>query len=120
VAEQFRTIDEYIAATSEDVQAILEEIRKRIRAAVPDPGEKISYQMPTITMDGLSLVYFAAWKNHIGMYPIPRADEALEREIAPYRAVKDTVRFPYAKPIPYDLIQRLAALLVHRRLSGRD
>ena len=84
---------------------------------VPDAGETISYQMPTVTMDGKYLVYFAAWKQHIGMYPIPVAGEALENRIAPYRGAKDAVKFLYKKPIPYDLIEQIADLLVSRRLE---
>ena len=66
--------------------------------------------MPTITLDGHSSVYFAAWKHHIGVYPIPRADEALEKDLAPYRSTKDTVRLPLDQPIPYDLVERVVAL----------
>ena len=73
--------------------------------------------MPTITLNGESLVYFAAWKHHIGLYPIPPADGALERELAPYRAAKDTVRLPLRQPIPYDLIERVTALLVKNRVD---
>jgi len=66
-----------------------------------------------------SLVSFAGWKHHIGLYPIPRADDALEQELAPYRATKDTLRLPLSKPIPYDLIERLVAFLVTRRLADK-
>jgi uncharacterized protein YdhG (YjbR/CyaY superfamily) len=115
VASQFTTIDEYIGSFPEDVRIILEEVRRRIRNAAPAAGETISYQMPTITLDGRSLVYFAAWKHHIAVYPIPNADEAFEQEIAPYRAARGTLRLPLGKPIPYDLIERLVALLVEQR-----
>jgi uncharacterized protein YdhG (YjbR/CyaY superfamily) len=64
-------------------------------------------------------VYFAAWKHHIAVYPLPEVDEALDQELAPYRAAKGTARFPLSKPIPYDLIERLAALLVAQRAGGR-
>lgn len=120
MAAKFASIDDYIGSFPDDVQVILEEVRATIRASVPDPGEKISYQMPTITLDGQSLVYFAGWKHHIGLYPIPRADDALEAELAPYRGAKDTVRFPLREPMPYDLIARLAALLVTRRRASGE
>ena len=71
--------------------------------------------MPTVTLDGVPLMYFAAWKRHIGVYPVPPAQGALERELAPYRAAKDTVRFPLSRPVPYELIERLAAFLAERR-----
>jgi uncharacterized protein YdhG (YjbR/CyaY superfamily) len=114
----FSTVDEYIATFPADVQAILQQVRQTIRAAVPEPGEKISYQIPTITMDGQALLYFSGWKQHISVYPIPDGDEALAAEIAPYRSGKGTLKFPLNKPIPYDLIARLAQAFVTTRTSG--
>ncbi|MET0863729.1 MAG: DUF1801 domain-containing protein [Nakamurella sp.] len=111
-------VDDYIAGYPEDVQAILRRIRQIFAERVPDAGEKISYQMPSVTMDGNYLVYYAAWKQHIGMYPIPVADETLESRIGPYRTAKDAVKFVYRKPIPYDLIEQIADLLVRRRLDS--
>jgi uncharacterized protein YdhG (YjbR/CyaY superfamily) len=118
MAESFATVDEYISSRPEGVQSIIQDVRRTLRKAIPGAGEKISYQMPTITLDGSSLLYFAAWKHHIGFYPIPTADEALEQELAPYRSGRDTVRFPLRQPMPHDLIERLAALLVQRRKEG--
>lgn len=118
MAGKFATIDEYIDSLPDEVQAIAQEVRRTIRAAVPEPGETISYQMPTITLDGESLAYFAVWKNHVGLYPpVPTEDEALEREVAPYRGPKGNFRFPLSAPIPYDLIRRLTAILVRERLA---
>jgi uncharacterized protein YdhG (YjbR/CyaY superfamily) len=111
VAERFATIDQYIGSFPEDVQVILEEVRRRIRDVVPEAGETISYRIPTMTLNGRHLVYFAAWKNHISVYPVPAVDESFEQELAPYRAGRGTVRFPLDKPIPYGLIERLSALL---------
>jgi uncharacterized protein YdhG (YjbR/CyaY superfamily) len=118
MAEKFKTIDDYISSLPEDVQIIVEEIRRTIHNAAPAAEETISYQMPTFTLNGENLVHFAAWKHHIGLYPIPEADEPLERELAPYRATKDTVRLPLEQPIPYGLIERLVTLLVTRRLDS--
>jgi len=115
MAAQITTVDEYIASCRDDVQEILGEIRRRLRGAVPDAGETISYGIPTMTLHGKHLVYFGAWKHHIAVYPVPAADQALEQEIAPYRAGKGTLRFPLRKPIPYDLIERLAALFAEQR-----
>jgi uncharacterized protein YdhG (YjbR/CyaY superfamily) len=115
MAAQITTVDEYIASCRDDVQEILGEIRRRLRGAVPDAGETISYGIPTMTLHGKRLVYFGTWKHHIAVYPVPAADQALEQEIAPYRAGKGTLRFPLRKPIPYDLIERLAALLAEQR-----
>lgn len=115
MAAKFATVDEYVAAQPDDVQQILNEIRRTIRGVVPDYGERISYQMPTATQAGHDVVYFAAWKRHIGMYPVPEGDASLEQDLAPYRAVTSTVRFPYTGPIPYGLIGRMVALLVAQR-----
>jgi len=118
MADQFATVDDYIGSFPEDVQIILEKVRRTIRNVVPTGEETVSYQIPTITLNGKYLVYFAAWERHISIYPLPAADEALERDLAPYRAGKGTARFPLRKPIPYDLIERLVALLVRQRVDS--
>ena len=121
MAGKFTTIDEYISALPDDVAEIIEDVRQAIRKAVPDAGERISYQMPTVTLDGTSLVHFAAWKHHVAIYPpIPTAEEPLEQELAPYRDAKGTVKFSLSEPIPYDVIERLVTFLVRRRLDGVD
>ena len=108
------SIDDYVAGFPVDVRAILQEIRRVAHAAVPGMEETIKYQMPTLTLDGTSLVHFAGWKHHVSLYPEPAADEALERELDPYRAGRGTLKFPLDQPIPYALIgrvvQQLAAL----------
>ena len=113
--EPINSIDEYIATCPAEVQPILEEIRRVIRRAAPESEETISYRMPTFTMDGRYLVYVSAWKQHIGVYPIPHLDGTLEQEVSPYRAAKDTLRFPLGEPVPYGLIGRLVVELVKRR-----
>ena len=100
------TIDEYIAAFSPEVRAILERIRATIRDAVPDAQETISYRIPAFTRNG-TLVYFAAFKAHIGFYPPVRGDARLEKAIAPYAGEKGNLRFPLDRPIPYQLIERI-------------
>lgn len=109
MAQPFASIDDYISALPTDVQVILTEVRLTIRRAVPAAEETISYNMPTFTLDGKVLVHLAAWKRFLSLYPVPAVDEALEREIAPYRAARSTLRFPYDRPIPYALIGRLVA-----------
>ena len=116
--DQFETIDDYIASFPTDVQAILEAVRQSIRKAAPGTEETISYQMPTFTLNGKGLVCFGSWKRHIGFYGIHAVDVALEQELSPYRAAKSTLRFPLREPIPYDLIERLVALLMRNRLEG--
>jgi uncharacterized protein YdhG (YjbR/CyaY superfamily) len=114
VAAKFATIDEYIGAFPADVQAVLEELRRRILRVVPEAGEMISYQLPAMTLDGKHLVYFGAWAHHISVYPVPAADLAFQQELAPYLAGKGTLRFPLDKPVPYELIERVVLLLAER------
>ena len=115
MADTPATVDEYISSCPDQVQVILTEIRRRIRLALPEAGETISYGIPTFTLDGKYLLYVGGWKNHIAVYPVPAGDAAFEDEIAPYRAGKGTLRFPLRKPIPYELIERMVGLLVAQR-----
>ena len=111
-----RNIDEYIASFSPDVQTILERIRLTIRQAAPDAQETISYCIPAFTQDGI-LVYFAAFKKHIGLYPPVRGDAKLEKAVSAYAGEKGNLKFPLDQPIPYDLIQRIVRLRVKQRSS---
>lgn len=104
--KQFTTIDEYIATFPADVQALLQQLRQTIHKAAPEAEEAIRYQMPTFRLHG-NLVHFAAFRNHIGLYPAPSGIEAFEQELAPYRAAKGSIRFPKDKPIPLDLVTRI-------------
>ena len=115
---QLRTIDEYINTFPEDVRAILEKIRETIRKAAPGAEEAISYQMPTFKLNG-NLVHFAAYKNHIGFYPVPSGIEAFKAELVPYIAGKGTLRFPLDKPIPYDLIEKVVMFRVKENLAKK-
>jgi uncharacterized protein YdhG (YjbR/CyaY superfamily) len=107
-------VDEYIAGQPAEVQEILQEVRGRIRTALPGSGEKISYGMPAVVLDGRALFYYGAWKAHLGLYPLPKGDDELEQAVSPYRATKDTLRFRYRDPIPYDLIVRIATAIADR------
>ena len=100
------TIDEYIAAFSPEVQSILKKIRVTIRKAAPVAREKISYKMPAFALDG-DLIYFAAFKNHIGVFPPVRGDKKLSQELYRYRGEKGNLKFPLDEPIPYELIARV-------------
>jgi uncharacterized protein YdhG (YjbR/CyaY superfamily) len=114
-----QTIDDYIAGFPGDVQAILQQIRQTIRQAAPDAQEKISYQMPAFTLKG-NLVYFGAFKNHIGFYPIPSGVEAFKEELSAYEQGKGSVQFPLDKPIPYDLISRIVKFRVRENLAKAE
>jgi uncharacterized protein YdhG (YjbR/CyaY superfamily) len=112
-----RTIDEYIAGFPQDVQEILEQIRLTIRAAAPDAEETISYQMPTFTLQGHYLVYFAAYKKHIGFYPAPVGNPEFDADLSLYEAGKGTVRFPLDKPIPFALISKIVKFRIKEHLE---
>ena len=110
-------IDAYIARFPPEVQEILQQVRLTIRAAAPAAKEKISYQMPTFTLEG-NLVHFAAHKQHIGFYPTPSAIATFKDALATYRSSKGAVQFPLDKPIPYDLIADMVRFRV-REQSAR-
>lgn len=112
------SIDEYIAAFSPEVRSILERIRATIKKAAPDTEEMISYQMPTFTLKG-HLVYFGAFKKHIGFYP-PVRDEKLRRETSIYEGEKGNLRFPLDKPIPYTLISKIVKARVRENQEKED
>jgi uncharacterized protein YdhG (YjbR/CyaY superfamily) len=110
------TVDAYIASAPEKARPALEQIRSLIHRVVPEAGEKISYRMPTFTIDGKYFAYLAAHENHIGIYPVLEVPD-LEAEIAPYRSGKGTLRFPLDETIPYALIGRVVTALADRRRS---
>ena len=109
-------IDEYIAGFPTDIQEILKNIRMTIREAAPEAEETIKYQMPTFTLQG-NLVHFAAFKKHIGFYPVPTGIEAFKDELSVYEQGKGSVRFPLDQPIPYDLISKIVKFRVKENLG---
>jgi uncharacterized protein YdhG (YjbR/CyaY superfamily) len=111
------TIDEYIAAFSPHVQRILKKIRKVVRGAAPGAKEVISYGMPALKLHGI-LVYFAAFKTHIGFYPPISGDATLKKDAARYANERGNLRFPLDEPIPYDLIERITKLRVEQDIAN--
>lgn len=109
-------VDEYIATFAPQIQAVLQQVRQVVRDAAPDAKEVISYQMPALKQNGI-LVYFAAFKNHIGFYPPIKGDARLENAAAPYAGQKGNLRFPFDKPMPFELIRRLTKLRVKQDLA---
>jgi uncharacterized protein YdhG (YjbR/CyaY superfamily) len=109
---KFTTMDAYIASVPTEVQDILEKIRHTIQKAAPGAVETISYQIPTFKLSGKNLVYFAAWKEHIGFYAMPSGNAAFKKELSQYKVAKGSIRFPLEEPIPYDLIKKIVMFRV--------
>ena len=112
-----QTIDDYIAAFPPRVRTMLRKIRATVRKAAPQARETISYRMPAFHHPDLGmLIYFAAFKNHIGIYPPIRGDRKLLKALAPYQGEKGNLKFPIDRPIPWELIARI----VKSRLKPAD
>ena len=112
-----KDVDEYIAGFPDDVQKILKKIRTTIRKAAPKAEEKISYGIPTFTLNGRPFIYFAGFKNHVSVYPAPRGSAEFKKELAGYKGGKGTVQFPLDKPIPYELITRIVKFRIKENLK---
>ncbi|MDR0516294.1 MAG: DUF1801 domain-containing protein [Fibromonadaceae bacterium] len=111
-----KTIDEYIKAFEPKIQKTLNEIRSYIKTIAPEATEKISYGMPTFYLNG-NLVHFAAFKEHYGFFPSPSGIDAFEKELAPYRTGKGTLRFPLDKPIPWNIIKKVVQFRIKENLN---
>jgi uncharacterized protein YdhG (YjbR/CyaY superfamily) len=114
----FKTVDEYIATFPENVQNILEEMRQAIRESAPKAEEAISYQMPAFKLNGF-LVWFAAYKNHIGFYPKTSVIEAFKEELSDYEVSKGTIRFSLSKLVPFDLVKKIVRYRVKENLGKK-
>ena len=100
-------IDEYISGFPEEIQTLLQEIRRSIAKAAPSANETISYGVPTFKLNGKNLVHFAAFKNHIGFYPTPSGTEKFAKELSKYKQGKGSVQFPLDEPMPLSLVERI-------------
>lgn len=116
--KQFKTIDEYIAASPENVRPLLEEMRRVIREAAPQADETINYGIPTFRFNG-NLVHFAAFKEHVGFYPTPSAIDAFKKELSPYKQAKGSVQFPFDQPIPFGLVKKIVKFRVKQNLAKK-
>lgn len=112
----FESVDDYIATQPSAVKSLLESIRKTIKETAPQAEECISYQMPAYKLKG-PLVYFAAYKNHIGFYPTGNGIKAFQKEIASYKNSKGAVQFPLNQPIPHDLIRKMVLFKIDENLN---
>jgi len=110
--KKLSTVDEYIQSFPKEVQNALGKIRRTLHKAVPGAVETISYGIPCLKVDRRYLVYFAGWKNHISLYPIPSGTPAYRKKIADYVAGKGTLKFPLTESIPLDIVEDTVKLLL--------
>jgi uncharacterized protein YdhG (YjbR/CyaY superfamily) len=113
MASSATTVDEYIAGFPDDTQDVLQELRRRIHAAVPNVEERISYQIPTFAVDGQYVIYVAGWKNHVSIYPVPEGDA----DLAPYLFGQGTLKLPLGRPVPWDVVDRAITQQVATRVA---
>jgi uncharacterized protein YdhG (YjbR/CyaY superfamily) len=111
------TIEEYINQFPAETQTLWQQVRTSIKEVVPTVEESISYGIPKFSLNGQYIVYCAAYKKHIGIYPIPKGDEAFDKAILPYKKAKSTLQLPLNKPLPLDLIKQLVAFSVHEKVD---
>lgn len=114
IANNAKTIDEYIAAFPADIQAMLNQIRATIKKSAPTAEEAIKYAIPTFVLNGRNLVHFAAFKNHIGFYPTPTGIESFKKELSKYKQGKGSVQFPLDEPMPLALITKIVKFNILR------
>lgn len=112
----FKDINSYIAEQVPDVRERLELIRQAIKTTVPKAEEVISYGMPAFKYHGM-LVYFAAFKNHIGFYALPSGNAAFQKELSVYKQGKGSIQFPLDKPLPLTLIKKIVKYRVKENLE---
>ncbi|WFR59262.1 DUF1801 domain-containing protein [Anaerocolumna sp. AGMB13025] len=113
---KFDTIDEYIMNFTPDIQEKLQQLRKVIQEAAPEAVEKISWGMPTFFLKG-NLIHFAAFKNHIGIYPGETGVETFKAELTEYKNSKGAIQFSNDRPIPFDLVTRIVTFRVNENLE---
>lgn len=106
--EKVKTVQSYIAGFPEDTQKVLKKMRSAIRKAVPRGEEVISYGIPCVKFAGRYVIYFAGWKSHVSVYPIPKGSPAFQKAIAPFVAGRGTLKFSLREPVPYTLITEVA------------
>ncbi len=112
------TMDQYIAAQPVVAQKILQAIRQKIQTAVPDATEAMSYGLPTYRINGKNMIHFGAYSRHIGVYATPDGHAQFEAELDAYKRGKGSVQFPIDRPMPYDLIVKMAVFRAQQLTKG--
>ncbi|MDR2496277.1 MAG: DUF1801 domain-containing protein [Tannerellaceae bacterium] len=100
-------VDDYLASLSPEIQSKMEDIRRMVKEMAPEAVEKMAYGMPAFHLNNRPLIYYSAFKNHIGFYPIPTGIEAFREELSVFKQGKGSVQFPIGMPLPMDLIRRI-------------
>lgn len=118
-AKPTATIDSYIATFPEQVQKLLEKVRAVAKSAAPEATEGMSYGVPTLYLNGKYLVYFAAFKHHIGVYPATTIAVEKVKGLSAYKVSTGTLRFPFDKPIPFDLIKEFVQYRVAEQTADQ-
>ena len=116
--KKHNNIDEYIADFPVETQQILNRLREDLQQMVPNAKQKISYAIPTFTLNG-NLIHFAGYKNHIGLYPGSKAIEVFADDLKGYQTSKGTIQFPIEKPLPMDLIKKIVDFCVVQKLAKK-
>lgn len=114
---KFKSIEEYHAAFPEEIQAMLLTLYQTIKKIIPQADEVISYNMPTFKLHQ-NVVYYAAYKEHIGFYPTPNPIEFFKEELKNYKTSKGAIQFPINKPLPINLIQKIVKFRLKECLDG--
>ena len=113
------SVEEYLADLPPEQRAVLEKVRRTIKAAAPGATEQISYLMPGFKVQGRFVVWFAAFKDHYSVYPASEAvKEALGDKLTPYLSGKGTIRFEWDRPLPVTLVKHVVKERV-RENAGR-
>ncbi len=103
-----KTFEDYFADFDKDIIEKLEQIRNEIKNEIPEVEECIKYAMPTFTFKNKNLIHFAAYKNHIGIYPGSEAIAVFEKELENYKTSKGAIRIPLSSGLPFELIKKIA------------
>lgn len=105
-------VEKYIEQFPNNVKESLYKIRNLIFELAPDAEEKMAYGMPAYHFNKKPLVYYAAFKNHIGLYALPVTNVKFKNELLSYKCGKGSIQFPINEPIPYNFIERIVLFRV--------
>ncbi len=117
LSKKFKTVDEYLSTLPENVKGLLLIVRELIQKSVPKAEELISYNIPAFKLNDINLIYFAGWKEHISIYPIPTGDTAFQKAISSYQGGKGTLKFPINNPLPISLIKKIIKFSIKENLE---